>query len=195
MTDIRNTHGLTDREIDRIFEEMYTDHADAVYAFLVRTLGNTEEAADLTQDTFVKAHAALHKGPGEYRVRPWLLRIASNTSMDALRRRGLVRWQPLDAIADFFDIHPREKDTPESVVMYAEDIRDAQAVLAKLRPHHRQILLLREQQELSYEEICEAMGKPMPAVKSMLFRAREEFRKVWVQQFGPDHKPLQDARR
>ncbi len=194
MTDTRSTHGLSAREIDLLFEEMYAAHADAVYAFLVRTVGDPEEAADLTQDTFVKAHGALHKAPGEYRVRPWLFRIASNASMDALRRRGLVRWQPLEAIQDFLDLHPRDRDTPEAVVMYAEDIRDAQAVLAKMRPHHRQVLLLREQQELSYEEICEALGKPLPAVKSMLFRAREEFRRVWAQEFGPHHRPLQDSR-
>lgn len=172
-------------ELDRYFEEIYTLYSEPIYNYVLRMMGNSLDAADFTQEAFVKAFSSLQRNPRDYQVRPWLYRIATNVCLDELRRRGVVRWQALDLLTERFSFEPADKDTPERIVLYKEDVENVRAILDRLSPRYKTVLLLREQQELSYEEIGTVLGKRLSAVKSLLFRAREQFRRVYLKEF-PD---------
>jgi len=159
-----------------VFEELFEEYHDAIYNYILRTMGNPEDAADLTQETFLRAYQALPRMGADLRVAPWLYRIATNACLDELRRRKLVRWEPLENFLALF--HPKQtaSDDPEREAIEQEDRQLVEQVLAKLSPRHRLCLILREYQDLSCQEIAEVLGTSRQAVKSLLFRAREEFR-------------------
>ena len=152
----------------KAFSDLVRRHQTAVYRFLSRMLGSHEDALELTQDTFIKAWQALPQWQPEAQFRTWLFRIANNTALDALRRRKLVEFVPLE---DTHDV-PCSGPNPERQAQAAQEIRRLEASLNKLAPEHRQILLLREVEEMSYEEIGLVLALSEGTVKSRLARAR-----------------------
>lgn len=169
--------GVQARE-EVVFDDIFEAYQDRIYNCVYRLMGNSEDAYDLTQETFLRAYAALPKVRGELKVGPWLYRIATNLCMDQLRRRKLIRWEPLDNLLAVF--HPKQvaKDSPERETLRQESREMVHRVLEKLPPKYRACLVLREYQDMSCEEIAEVLGTTRSAVKSLLFRAREEFRVV-----------------
>jgi RNA polymerase sigma-70 factor (ECF subfamily) len=169
--------GIQTRE-DVVFDDIFEAYQDRIYNCVYRLMGNSEDAYDLTQETFLRAYAALPKVNGELKVGPWLYRIATNLCMDQLRRRKLIRWEPIDNLLAVF--HPKQvaKDSPERETLRQESREMVHRVLEKLSPKYRLCLVLREYQDMSCEEIAEVLGTTRSAVKSLLFRAREEFRVV-----------------
>jgi len=165
------------------FAALFARYERRIYAFSYRMMGNPDDAFDLTQETFLKAFRALDKTDEELNVNAWLHRIASNACMDVLRRRQRIRWLPWDAPK-----HERAstilEDNPEGTVIGDETQRIVQRVLDKMSPRNRQAMVLREYEGLSCEDIGEIMGASRSAVKSILFRGREEFRKLYLQQEG-----------
>jgi RNA polymerase sigma-70 factor (ECF subfamily) len=168
------------------FDEIFETYQDRIYNCIYRLIGNSEEAYDLTQETFLRAYAGLPKIDGDLKVGPWLYRIATNLCMDQLRRRKLIRWEPWDNFAAVF--HPKQiaRDNPERDAIRSESREMVQQVLQDLPPKYRMCLVLREYQGLSCEEIGDIIGSSRSAVKSLLFRAREEFRRVYQRQGGTD---------
>jgi RNA polymerase sigma-70 factor, ECF subfamily len=165
------------------FEEIYNRYERRIYAFIYRTMGNSEDAYDLTQDTFVKAYTALPRTSPDLNLSAWLHRIAWNACMDVLRRRKLVRWLPWETFDTNPGLEPPADDDPEGEYGQAETAGEVQVVLNKLSPKHRTSLVLKEYQGMSCDEIGEVMGLTRSAVKSLLFRAREEFRQVYLAQY------------
>lgn len=178
----------TDRDLIRraqdgdheAFEAIFAQYQTAIYNFVYRLMGTAEDAYDLTQDTFLKAYLHLPKTSDDLRVGAWLYRIATNVCVDELRHRRLIKWQPWEAFVSVF--HPTQvaKDSPERECLHRENTAEVQAILDKLHPKHRMCLLLREYRDLSYDEIADVLGTTRAAVKSLLFRAREEFRQVYA---------------
>jgi RNA polymerase sigma-70 factor (ECF subfamily) len=160
------------------FEAIYQRYERRIYSYVYRLMGNAEDASDLTQDTFVKAYQALPRAQGEMNLSAWLHRIASNTCLDVLRRRRLVQWLPWDVFDTNPAIEPAAPDDPAASYVKQETSVEVQRILAKLSPKHRVALVLKEYQGLSCDEIAEVMGTSRSAVKSLLFRAREEFRQI-----------------
>ncbi len=169
---------------DRVaFAELYARYERRIYSFVYRMMGNPEDAFDLTQETFLKAYRALGKTDEELNVNAWLHRIASNACMDVLRRRQRLRWLPWEnARHDRPSGH--EEDDPEGSVVGGETQVAVQRVLSAMSPRNRQAMVLREYEGLSCEDIGEIMGVSRSAVKSMLFRGRDEFRKLYTQLEG-----------
>jgi RNA polymerase sigma-70 factor (ECF subfamily) len=162
------------------FEAIFERYQTPIYNYVLRMMGNPDDASDLTQEAFLKAYQALPKLSGEVNLGAWLYRIATNTCLDELRRRKIIRWQPWEAFVAAF--HPRQvaSDDPERETLRLEDSARVQQVLNRLPPRYRTCLLLREYQDLSCEEIGVILGASRSAVKSLLFRAREEFRRLWL---------------
>jgi RNA polymerase sigma-70 factor (ECF subfamily) len=162
------------------FEAIFERFQTPIYNYVLRMMGDPDDANDLTQEAFLKAYQALPKLSGEVNINAWLYRIATNTCLDELRRRKIVRWQPWDAFLSVF--HPKQvaSDDPERETLRLEESAMVQRVLERLPPKYRTCLLLREYHDLSCEEIGEVIGASRSAVKSLLFRAREEFRRVWA---------------
>ena len=132
----------------------------------------------------LRAYAGLPKIDGELKVGPWLYRIATNLCMDQLRRRKLIRWEPWESFVALF--HPKQvaRDNPEHDALRQESRELVHRVLQELPPRYRICLVLREYHGLSCEEIGDVIGSSRSAVKSLLFRAREEFRQVYQRMGG-----------
>ena len=177
-----------DRATARTFvEELFGLHHHEIYSYLARMVRDDELAADLTQETFVKAYQALPRTAPDLNLSAWLHRIASNACMDVLRRRKLIRWLPWETFDTNPGAEPAASDDPEGEINQAETSEEVQVILNKLSPKHRQALILKEFQGMSGDEIGEVMGLTRSAVKSLLFRAREEFRQIYLKHYG--HAP------
>lgn len=152
-----------------------------VFALILRMVHGAEQAEDLAQETFVKAWKALGRFDAERKFSSWLFKIAHNSALDALRRRGE---EPLSLDAPVGpEEEPRElpadpaAENPLRVALGREAGRVLEEALRELRPAYREILLLRFGEELAYEEIAEVTGLPLGTVKVHLFRARAELAK------------------
>jgi RNA polymerase sigma-70 factor, ECF subfamily len=165
------------------FAELFARYERRIYAFVYRMMGNPDDAFDLTQETFLKAYRALDKTDAELNVNAWLHRIASNACMDVLRRRQRLRWLPWESSKHERASSQREDD-PEDTLLGDETQRSVTRVLQAMTPRNRQAMVLREYEGLSCEDIGEIMGVSRSAVKSILFRGREEFRKIYLQLEG-----------
>lgn len=159
------------------FEALVTAYEKNVYNLALRMTGNPEDAADMTQEAFVKAYRSLESFRGDSKFSVWLYRIVSNVCLDFLRRRSRQGTVSLSAEGDDgedvqLDL-PDEGQSPEALLerrMTREAVRRG---LEALPPDARQILLLREIQGLRYEEIAEALDLEVGTVKSRIFRARK----------------------
>jgi len=162
---------------EKAIAELVQSHADAVKSMLTRLCGNRHVAEDLTQDTLVRALLALKHYEFRAPFRAWLYRIAMNLYRD-YRRRRMVR-------TIVFSYHDEKSGGEDSIVNPSpsdplEDLerseRHAQLyqALALLPESLRRVIILRDIQELSYEEIAQTLHWRLGTVKSRLFRARKE---------------------
>ncbi|HQY29402.1 MAG TPA: sigma-70 family RNA polymerase sigma factor [Burkholderiaceae bacterium] len=152
----------------RAFAELVRRHQDRVFRFVLRMTGSRDEAMDLTQDTFMKAWQALPRWQPQAQFRTWLFQIARNGALDLLRRRGRVEFVPLDEGPAV----PAHAPAPDERLEIRQRYDLLDAALRSLPAEHREILLLREVEELSYAEIGTALEIHEGTVKSRLARAR-----------------------
>lgn len=153
---------------EEAFVELVRRYQDRVYRYIARMIGSREEALELTQETLLKAFLGLSDWHADAPFRAWLFHIASNTAIDTLRRRRVVQYVPMDDAMDFED-HGAD---PERNAHVAQRLRNLEALLARLGHEHREILLLREIEEMSYGEIGAVLGINEGTVKSRIARAR-----------------------
>ena len=158
----------------RAFTVLVGRHQDRVFRFILRMTGSRDEAMDLTQDTFMKAWQALPTWQPQALFRSWLIQIARNGALDVLRRRSTVRFEPLDDDPAFADDGPG----PEEQLHTRQRFVMLEAALAQLPTDHREVLLLREVEDLSYAEIAAALQVPEGTVKSRIARARSALLEV-----------------
>lgn len=164
------------------FDEIVTSHRTRVYALLFQILRNEDDAMDLTQDTFIRAWRSLNKFDGRHPVATWLHRIATNAAIDLIRRHQV---RPQCEINDGpMAVDPASRTTPSAPAIPGEalDRRDLRAALDKalatLSPEHRAVIILREVEELSYEEIAARTRASMGTVMSRLFYARKHLQSL-----------------
>lgn len=172
------------------FGEIYKHYRDPIYNFVYRMMGHPQDALDFTQETFMKAYSGLPRTAHDLRVGPWIYRIATNVCLDELRHRKLIRWQPWESFISVFHPSQISRDNPERDVLDGENQEETLAILDRLYPRYRACLILRHYQDLSYDEIAEALGTTKASVKTLLFRAREEFRQVYAR---TDRRPALPA--
>jgi RNA polymerase sigma-70 factor (ECF subfamily) len=172
------------------FGQVFTTYQSAIYNYVVRMIGNGEDAADLMLATFEKALRAWARRPADLQVRPWLYRIATNTCLDELRHRRVIHWLSLDP-AEGAIPHPVAPDNPERAVLQAEESRLVRAALDRLPERYRIALVLRESEGLSCEEIGDALSISRSAAKVLLFRAREKLRQVYFAADPTAERPTQ----
>ena len=159
------------------FEALVTAYEKNVYNLALRMTGNAQDAEDMSQEAFLKAYNSLDSFRGESKFSVWLYRIVSNLCLDFLRRQKRRPASSLSVEDDEgeetqLDI-PDVSQSPEELLerrLTREAVRQG---LAQLPTEQRQILLLREIQGLSYEEIGQALSLEPGTVKSRIFRARK----------------------
>jgi RNA polymerase sigma-70 factor (ECF subfamily) len=165
---------------DPAFREIVERYQRAVYGVIVRVVRDHARAEELAQDTFVKAFRALHTYDVERRFATWLLTIAHNVAIDEVRK-STVETVPIESLSHGTDEAGRIFEIPDvkaaSPAILAERIQLADALraaISRLRPDYRELVSLRYEQELEYEDIAEITGLPMGTIKSSLHRARKE---------------------
>jgi RNA polymerase sigma-70 factor (ECF subfamily) len=159
-------------EFARLFEE----YSAPIYNYVLRMVGDPDRAADITQDTFIKAYRKLHTVTDATSTRSWLYRIATNTAIDDMRRRRMVT--PMGDDAASYANRPDQRPGPEAQVLATTLDERVQRALMSLRPNHRQCLLLSDLEDMSAQQIGAVMGLSYAAVRTLLCRARGEMRRA-----------------
>ncbi len=148
-----------------------------VYNVCYRTLGNSEDAADASQDAFVSAFRGLKSFKGSASgLRSWLLRIAVNVCYDQVRRKQRRPAESLDAQQDHEISIVDPAQGPEQHSLGAETARHIQEAIDQLPPEQRLAVVLCDVQGLSYDEAADVMAVELGTVKSRLSRARAQLR-------------------
>jgi RNA polymerase sigma-70 factor (ECF subfamily) len=150
------------------FETLVERHRDVVYRVAARIVG-TDDASDVSQDTFLRAFHRLDQLSGSFR--PWLLQITHNAAVSHASRR---RPEPVDPVLVDDDEHSDEILTPAVALEQRERVARLEAKIRLLKVEHRAVLVLRDVEGLSYEEVGEATETPLGSVKGRLHRARRE---------------------
>jgi RNA polymerase sigma-70 factor (ECF subfamily) len=155
------------------FEDLAMPLFDQLYNFARWLTQDTAEAEDLVQETYAKALRGFSSFQIGTNFRAWMYRILRNSFLNS--RTGLKTMVALDGEADE-TLLPAESTTPESILMEQADREMVQQALADLPVPFREILLLCEVEEMSYQEIAETLAIPTGTVMSRLFRARKALR-------------------
>ncbi|MEO0004508.1 MAG: sigma-70 family RNA polymerase sigma factor [candidate division WOR-3 bacterium] len=158
------------------FEELVRRYERKVYNIAYRLLGNEEDATEALQDTFLRAYRFIPKFAFKSSFYTWLYRIATNVSLTRLRRRKKAEVISLDApIADSdnlkFDL-PDTAQTPEEAFAQKRLRERLDQAVKKLPEEYRAVVVLRDLEGLSNEEVSKILKLSVPAVKSRLHRAR-----------------------
>lgn len=160
------------------FETLVKEYEKNVYNLALRMTGNSEDAADMSQEAFIKAYNSLSSFRGDSKFSVWLYRIVSNVCLDYLRsrtRKPTVSLSTENDDGEEVELDIADESQSPELLLDRSLTRDAvRRGLAALPPDHREILLLREIQGLSYEEIAAALGLEAGTVKSRIFRARKK---------------------
>ena len=167
------------RQGDRgAFSELMEAYQKQVYLLALRTVGDPEDAADMTQEAFLRAWRSVGSFRGDSKFSVWLYRLTTNVCIDFLRSRG--RKPTVSLTVENEDEETQELDVaderfdPEAQFERAELRRSVQRGLESLPEDYRMILILRELNGLSYAEIGETLQLEEGTVKSRLFRARKK---------------------
>ena len=164
------------------FEELVKLYEKRVYALTLRMCKHPEDAAEAAQEAFLSAWQGLPFFRGEASFSTWLYRLASNACVDLLRREGRHKnaagpsFNDEEAGVDVADHAPQ----PQEALEHKELKAQIEAGLQSLTPDHRQVLILREMHQLSYDEISAVLEVDVGTVKSRINRARKQLRNFLV---------------
>ena len=160
------------------FEELVERHQQLVAGTVGRMLGNNSEVEDIAQQVFVRVWKSARRYVPSAKFTTWLLKITRNLVFNELRRRSRHTHLPLqiDPGDDARAIKDERATTPDAWLLEQELQHTIELAIAQLPATQRMAVVLRRYDELSYEEIAEVLEQSVPAVKSLLFRARTELR-------------------
>ncbi len=179
---------MTDQEIVRLclsgdadaFEALVERYGGRVYNVALRITHDPDSARDCAQDAFIRAYRALHQYDPAYAFGPWLFRITTNASLNFLQR-GRGR----EITVEEFPDAPEPPDAgPELSAVRKEDVQEVLDAMAELPPAYRAALTLRHMQQLSYQEVADALGIPIGTVKTHLHRARAALKQTLAARKG-----------
>ena len=161
----------------RRFELLAMPHLDAAFNLARWLTGNTADAEDVVQDAYLRAFRYLDTFHGD-KFRAWLLTIVRNSFLDWLKdnRSGDQFFQPAPADLEWTDPEPG----PEAMLLDRVDSETLSTLMSQLPAEYREVLILREIEDLSYKDIAAVTGSPPGTVMSRLSRARLALRKAWM---------------
>lgn len=160
------------------FELLVHQYEKRVFALTVRMCGNPDDAAEAAQEAFLSAWQGLPFFRGDSSFSTWLYRLASNACVDLLRREGRRRSQAGPSLDDEelnLDL-PTSAPSPHEQVERQELREEIEKGLAALSPAYREVLVLREIHQLSYDEISQVLQLDVGTVKSRINRGRKQLR-------------------
>jgi RNA polymerase sigma-70 factor (ECF subfamily) len=181
--------GIRDRANDAIFEELVDLHYRRIYNLVFRMVRSEPDAADITQDTFVRAYRALPRLRAEAAVNTWIRRIAVNLCLDFIRKRNSI--PPPASLDHHFGADGESgwdvidpSGEPERLLSSKESVRLLNRAIETLPDDYRLVILLHHIDDMRVDEIAAAMRVPPGTIKSRLSRARRELRRKLFPFFG-----------
>ena len=175
---------LKDRD-ERAFSELIESNGDRVFSLCYRMLGNREEAEDLAQEVFITVFKSIDSFRGDSKLSTWIYRVASNLSKNRIKYLARRHDRSKAEFDENIDrgaaaaalTSPNQAKSPDAHVEGQQLESIMQAAIAELEEDHRILIVLRDIEELSYDEICEITELAEGTVKSRLHRARLALRK------------------
>ncbi|MDB4943556.1 MAG: polymerase sigma factor RpoE [Labilithrix sp.] len=178
---------------ERAFNELVTTYGRRVSALVLRMLGNRAEAEDLTQEVFVQVFKAIGTFRGESKLSTWIYRIAVNLCKNRskyLRVRHSNEQDELEAVAERMPLGDGGTSNvshiarPDEAMAGRQVEKIVQDAIMKIDPAFRECLILRDVEEMSYEEIEQITGLAQGTVKSRIFRARAQLKELVERELG-----------
>ncbi|MFD2202375.1 RNA polymerase sigma factor [Shivajiella indica] len=160
------------------FATLMKRYKKAVYFMILKMIRDADDAEDLTMEAFAKAFRNLHKFKKDYTFSTWLFRIATNNTIDFIRKKKLKTMSLNTTLSDdggnsvTIDVEDDDKN-PQDEFIKSQRIEMVRIFVDKLPAKYRKLVQLRYFDELSYEEIAQELDKPLGTVKAQLHRSRE----------------------
>jgi RNA polymerase sigma-70 factor (ECF subfamily) len=182
IRDYKLVRRAIDSKDEKAFKELMSYYRDSIYFMLLKMTGNTDDAADLTIETFGKAFTRLDQYTPDFAFSTWLFKIASNHCIDFIRkkRENIVsldnQWG--NENGDIVFEVPCQTLDPEESFIRKQKINVMREIVEKLKPQYRILVELRYFKEFSYEEISAELNLPLGTVKAQLYRAKEMLFKI-----------------
>jgi RNA polymerase sigma-70 factor, ECF subfamily len=162
---------------DRAYQRLMEKYHDAIYNFIYRMVHDREQVEDLTQEAFIKAFSSLKSFNEEFAFSTWLYKIATNNSIDYIRKKKLQMYsidKPIESRdSDFTFELPDETAEADKDLISGQRARMIREAIDQLPEKYRLVIRLRHAEERSYEEIAKTLKLPIGTVKAHIFRARE----------------------
>lgn len=165
------------------FEKLIEDHQKKVYNIALRFMGNSEDASEIAQEAFIRVYRSLKNFKGKSSFSTWLYRIVVNICMDEMRKRKKQNIVYIDEIVQTekgeyrHEIESME-NSPQQQVEINETRNEIYNAIKSLSDEHKAVIILKDIQGFSYEEIAAIMKCPEGTVKSRLNRARNILRNI-----------------
>ena len=174
---------------DRAFEELYARYRSRIGSYIFGMVGDHGRAEDIAQEVFISALRRLRETERAIIFKPWIYEIAKNACIDEFRRTRRIHEVPLEPESDheFSAALPSTSPTPDAAVESKQRLTDLTGAFRGLSESHHRILVLRELEGLSYNQIGARLGMTKPVVESTLFRARRRL--------GEEFEDLESGRR
>lgn len=162
----------------KAFEELVEKHQSLVIGTVARMLGSNSDVEDVAQQVFVRVWKSARRYVPRAKFTTWLLKITRNLVFNEMRRRKRHAATPLQLEVEGEEMQLKDEhgQTPDATLLEGELQKAIEAAIAQLPETQRMAVVLRRYEELSYEEIAQVLEQSVPAVKSLLFRARTELR-------------------
>ncbi len=163
---------------DRAFEELYARYRERIFAFILSRVHDHGRAEDIAQEAFMSALRRMRASDQAIAFKPWIYEIAKNACIDEFRRGSRAREVPLESDGEF--VVDRQQSalgavpTPAAAVESKQRLNDLRGAFGGLSTTHHQLLVMREFEGLSYDDIGERLGMTRQMVESSLFRARRK---------------------
>ena len=169
---------LVSRGDTSAFEELIERHQSLVAGTVARMLGSNSDVEDIAQQVFIRVWKSARRYVPRAKFTTWLLKITRNLVFNELRRSKRHAHVPLqtDPDAEEFPLKDEKNPSPDASLLETELQQAIDDAITQLPESQRMALILRRYEQLSYEEISEVLDLSVPAVKSVLFRARTELR-------------------
>jgi RNA polymerase sigma-70 factor (ECF subfamily) len=160
------------------FESLVERHQALVAGTVARMLGSNSDVEDISQQVFIRVWRSAGRYVARAKFTTWLLKITRNLVFNEMRRAKRHPHVPvhIDPEIEELPLKDEATETPDATLLRVELQRAIERAIMQLPETQRMALVLRRYQDLSYEEIAEVLELSLPAVKSLLFRARTELR-------------------
>jgi len=161
----------------KAFHKLRMKYYDAIFKLVNRMVHNRQEVEDLTQEAFIKAFTSLDRFDNQYSFSTWLYKIATNNSIDYIRKKKLQTFsinKPVESEENDYSFElPDTEPEPDQELISSQRKKMLDEAMNSLPPKYRQVILMRHVDEKEYQEIAKVLKLPLGTIKAHIFRARE----------------------